>query len=160
MSLAKALPEKFRPDGFELIEFFPRYTTLYGFDPQMAWEKRQMTVVDGDQSKPSQVEYLYTSSDSRITIALVMMYISRPLEPDIVGFVSVPDRQGNAEEGSELSIRPPLTDVEIFSYGNAIVVLQAFPTTPDPDVKPMDLINEKKDLGLQLREFLDQQSGE
>lgn len=59
-----AIPKKFSPAGFRLINHLPGNAVYYGFEPEMAWNKRSMTIVDNDDNKLSQTEFFVSHEDN------------------------------------------------------------------------------------------------
>lgn len=153
-AIVNAIPERLSVEGFQLINHLPDNAVYHGFDPEMAWNKRDMTVVDGDAGKPTQAEFIYLHEESGIVVVVQPMYVPTYLEPDIVGFVSIPAEQPKLPGWIDLT--PPNMHTEIFSFGHAVVVLTAFPRFPDVDVTALEVVLAKKELGLGLKQMLDE----
>lgn len=162
--VVRLIPERLAPDGFRLFNHFPGNALYYGFDPELAWNKRTMTVVDGDHSKPSQAEFIYLEEQLGVVVIVTPMFVPTYMEPDIIGFISMSfqeeyEERGGASEGVT-SIDPPRMHTEIFGYAHLIMVLTAFPQSPETEITDLEIINAKKKLGLELRRILDEMNFE
>jgi len=152
--LARDLPVSFQPPGFEILNYHPENAVYYGFDAEMAWGKRAKTVLFEDDSKPTQHEYLYMEQSTQIVSAVEIMFIPTPLEPDVIGFMSVPEQEAQISTGAAVQVRPPENFIEVFSYGHAVVLIQTFGVNRDQGADPQALVAAHKKLSLGLRDFL------
>jgi hypothetical protein len=155
-SLVRRLTKDFQSPTAERFMDYPNNQVYYGFDPAMAWGKREKTIVDGDENKPSQYEFVYVSKRTEVVTIVNVIYIPKALEPDIVGFVGIPGREDKTTSGRKLKLNGDYSRTELFSYYHALFVLHSFPLDPTK-ASGDDLVQAKRELGTQLRQFLDKQ---
>lgn len=145
---------QFRPTGFETVDYSPENAVYYNFEPAWSWGKRGKTVVAGDDSRPTQQQFIYVSNDHGIMIQVNVIFSETELHPDLLGWGTVDNRTGHLASGGKVELVPQQSDTFLFSYGHALILVTSLGTTATSNISLVDLMKRERGFISDLTTFI------